>query len=150
MELTYRRLTPEDLEPYLELRILQLREEGATETLDLRPALRDYCLRHLADGTFSCWLAETEGRVVGTGAVSLGEKPPWFACPSGRIGLISSLYTDPAFRRQGIAREILTRLAEDARAWGCGVLHITASQAGVPVYREFGFEFNPRFLQYRL
>lgn len=39
------------------MRINQLRKEGATEEMDLKPALKDYYLRHMADGTFVSWLA---------------------------------------------------------------------------------------------
>ena len=50
--LTYRRLTPEDVPLFAEMRIRQLREEGAAETLDLMPALLRYYNEHLKDGTF--------------------------------------------------------------------------------------------------
>ena len=39
MSITYRRLTEPDLEIFISMRIAQLREEGATEDLDLVPAL---------------------------------------------------------------------------------------------------------------
>ena len=39
------------------MRINQLREEGATENIDLTPTLKDYYDRHMADGTFVSWLA---------------------------------------------------------------------------------------------
>ena len=51
MALNYRRLTEADLEVFIEMRIHQLREEGATEEMDLKSALRDYYHRHMADGT---------------------------------------------------------------------------------------------------
>ena len=38
----YRKLTAEDLDPFIRMRITQLREEGATEQIDLVPALKDY------------------------------------------------------------------------------------------------------------
>ena len=57
MNITYRKLTESDLEQFIPMRISQLREEGATEDLDLVPALKDYYHRHLADGTFVSWLA---------------------------------------------------------------------------------------------
>ena len=40
---SYRKLTDNDLEVFISMRIAQLREEGATEDLDLRPPLMDYC-----------------------------------------------------------------------------------------------------------
>ena len=53
MEIHYRKLTSDDLDSYIQIRINQLREEGATEDIDLAPALRDYYIRHMTDGSFS-------------------------------------------------------------------------------------------------
>ena len=52
MELTYRKLRSEDLDIFIQMRIRQLKEEGAEATIDLTPALRDYYERHMKDGTF--------------------------------------------------------------------------------------------------
>ena len=150
MALIYRKLTENDLETFIALRVAQLREEGAREELDLRPALRDYYRRHLADGTFVSWLAVAEGRIVGTSGMSFVEKPPYFGCPTGRIGLLSSMYTAPEHRRQGIARELLRRVVAEARAYGCGAVQITASDMGVLLYSDFGFVKNGNFMQYKL
>ena len=146
----YRRLTEDDLEAFIGIRIAQLREEGATEDIDLAPSLRNYYHRHMADGTFVSWLAVSRGRIVGTSGMSFVEKPPYFSCPTGRIGLLSSMYTDPGYRRRGIARELLRRVVEDAAEYGCGSVQITASDMGVYLYRDFGFVRNENFMQYRL
>ena len=146
----YRKLTAEDLDPFIRMRITQLREEGATEQIDLVPALKDYYRRHLKDGTFVSWLAVDGEKIVGTSGMSCVEKPPYFSCPSGRVGLLSSMYTDPAYRRRGIARELLERVVEEARAYGCGSVQITASDMGVLLYSAFGFQKNGNFMQYKL
>ena len=150
MSISYRRMTKNDLETFIRMRIAQLREEGATEELDLVPALRDYYHRHMADGTFVSWLALDGERMVGTSGMSFVEKPPYFSCPSGRIGLLSSMYTDPGYRRQGIAKELLRRVVEEARANDCGSVQITASDMGVLLYTDFGFVKNGNFMQYKL
>ena len=146
----YRRMTPEDAEAFIELRIRQLIEEGAQEDCDLRPALREYYARHLADGTFVAWLALEDGEIVGTSGMSFVEKPPYFGCPSGRLGLLSSMYTRPDHRRRGIARALLARVVDEARRYGCGAVQITASDMGVLLYSDFGFVKNGNFMQYKL
>ena len=50
--INYERLTKERLDTFIQMRIRQLREEGATEDIDLVPALQDYYGRHMSDGTF--------------------------------------------------------------------------------------------------
>lgn len=150
MQIEYKRLTENELDTFIEMRINQLREEGAKEDIDLRPALKDYYLRHLADGTFVSWLAFDGEKIVGTSGMSFVEKPPYFACPSGKIGLLSSMFTNPDYRRKGIAKELLSRVVKDAKDYGCGTVQITASDMGVKLYTDFGFVHNQNFMQYKL
>ncbi|MBO4635516.1 MAG: GNAT family N-acetyltransferase [Clostridiales bacterium] len=131
------------------MRISQLREEGATEDIDLVPALQDYYKKHMGDGTFVSWLAMDGDEIVGTSGMSFVERPPYFSCPSGRIGILSSMYTDPGHRRMGIARELLSRVVEEARVYGCGLVQITASDMGVLLYTDFGFKKNGNYMQYK-
>ena len=149
-EIQYRKLTADDLDIFIQMRIRQLREEGAEEDIDLTPALKDYYDRHMADGTFVSWLALDGERVIGTSGMSFVEKPPYYGCPTGRIGLLSSMYTDPEYRRQGIAKELITRVVEEAKAYGCGTVQITASDMGVLLYTNFGFVKNGNFMQYKM
>lgn len=150
MAITYRKLTAADLDTFISMRITQLREEGATEDLDLVPALKDYYNRHLSDGTFVSWLALDGEKIIGTSGMSFVEKPPYFSCPTGRIGLLSSMFTDPCYRRMGIAKELLDRVVNEAREYGCGAVHITASDMGVKLYTAYGFVHNGNFMQYKL
>ena len=150
MEIEYRRLTERELDNFIDMRIHQLREEGAKEDIDLVPALKDYYQRHMADGTFVSWIALDGNTMIGTSGMSFVEKPPYFGCPSGKIGLLSSMYTDPDYRRKGIAKELLSRVIKDAKVYGCGMIQITASEMGVKLYTDFGFVHNENFMQYKL
>ena len=148
--ITFQKLTEDKLDEFIGIRIRQLREEGAKEDIDLVPPLLDYYHRHMADGTFVSWLAMDGEKIVGTSGMSFVEKPPYFSCPSGRLGLLSSMFCDPSYRRQGIAQELLSRVVEEARNYGCGAVQITASDMGVLLYTNFGFKKNGNFMQYNL
>ena len=166
MNITYKKLTVNDLDVFIKMRINQLREEGAKEDIDLEPALKDYYLRHLSDGTFVSWLALDNDRIIGTSGMSIVEKPPYFGCPSGKIGLLSNMFTDPSYRRKGIAKTLLSKVIDDrrkgiaktllskvideAKTQGCGTVQITASNMGVLLYSDYGFEKNENFMQYKL
>ena len=150
MEIEYKRLTDNELDTFIKMRINQLREEGAKEDIDLYPALNDYYTRHMADGSFVAWLALDGDKIIGTSGMSFVEKPPYFTCPSGKLGLLSSMYTTPNYRRMGIAKELLRRVVEEARAYGCGSVHITASDMGVKLYTAYGFKHNGNFMMYNL
>ena len=150
MEIIYQRLTQQHLATFIQMRINQLREEGAKEDIDLTPALNDYYQRHLADGTFFSWLALLDGEIIGTSGISIVEKPPYFGCPGGKIALLSSMFTLPQHRRKGIASELLSRVISDACNHGCSVVQITASDMGVKLYTAFGFVHNKNFMQYKI
>lgn len=150
MAIQYKKLTEKELDTFIKMRICQLREEGATEDLDLKPALKDYYNRHMADGTFISWLAVDGDKIVGTSGMSFIEKPPYFGCPNGKIGLLSSMFTSDNYRRRGIAKELLSRVVNEAKEYGCSSVQITASDMGVLLYTDFGFTKNGNFMQYQL
>ena len=156
MEIKYQRLTEAELDAFINMRITQLTEEYTSEGknppegVDLKSALEDYYHRHLADGTFVSWLAMDGDKIIGTSGMSYVEKPPYFSCPTGRLGLLSSMFTDPDYRRMGIAKELLDRVVNEARQYGCGSVWITASNMGVKLYTAYGFEHNGNFMQYKL
>ena len=154
MDIVYRKLTEEFLDRIIEMRISQLTEEytseGKTvpEDVDLEKALRDFYVKNLAAGTYVSWLAFDGDRIVGTSGMSFAEKPPYFTCPSGKLGILSSMYTDPDYRRMGIATALLDRVVNEAREYGCGTIYITASDMGVKLYTAYGFVHNGNFMQY--
>ena len=106
----------------------------------------------MADGTFISWLAVDidNGKIVGTSGVSIVEKPPYFGCPTGKIALLSSMFTDKSYRRKGIAKALLSRIVNEAKEQKCGTIQITASDTGVLLYSNFGFTKNNNFMQYKL
>lgn len=150
MKIEYRKLSEKELDIFIEMRINQLKEEGAKEDNDLKPVLRDYYNRHMKDGTFVSWIAVDDDKIIGTSGMSFVEKPPYFGCPSGKIGLLSSMFTNPHYRRKGIGKELLNRVVEEARNYGCGTVQITASDMGVKLYTAYGFVHNENFMQYKL
>ena len=150
MEIEYKRLTEKEMNTFIDIRIRQLREEGAKEEIDLVPALKQYYSRHMSDGSFVSWLAFDGEEIIGTSGMAFVEKPPYFGCPSGKIGLLSNMYTNPNYRRKGIAKKLLSLVVNDARKYGCGVIQITASDIGVKLYTDFGFVHNDNFMYYKL
>ena len=150
MEITYRKLGSGDMDTFIKMRIQQLQEEGAGPVLDLSSELRSYYTRHLEDQTFSAWLAVDEEAIVGTCGLSVVEKPPYYANPTGRIGLLSSVYTLKSHRRRGIARGLLEHIMDEANSAGCGAVQITASDMGTLLYADYGFKRNENFMQFVL
>ena len=154
MDIVYKRLTEKELDRIIKMRIDQLTEEytsqGRTvpQGVDLETSLRAFYEKNLAAGTYISWLAFDGDKIVGTSGMSFAEKPPYFTCPSGKLGILSSMYTDPNYRRRGIATQLLDRVVKEAKDRGCGTIYITASDMGVKLYESYGFKHNGNFMQY--
>ncbi len=121
MNIVYRKLTTEDIDMFIDMRINQLRA-----------------------------IALDGEKTVGTSGISFVEKPPYFSCPSGKIALLSSMFTADDYRRKGIAKHLLAKVIDEAKNFGCSVVQITASDMGVLLYTDFGFKKNGNFMQYNL
>lgn len=70
-----------------------------------------------------------------------------FTYPGGKR---DSGMEDASNGRKGIAKELLSRVVNDARDYGCETIQITASDMGVKLYTDFGFVHNGNFMQYKL
>ena len=150
MNIQYRKLKDADLDVFIRMRIDQLQEEGTTPTVDLEPPLRSYYQRHMRDGTFVGWLAVDHGNIVATSGMSFIEKPPTYGCPSGKTGILSSMYTLREYRRKGIATALLDNVVREAKEHGCGAVQVTGADMGVLLYNNYGFQKNENFMYYSL
>lgn len=149
-EILFRKLEWKDINQFIELRKQQLVEEGANVTVDLTNPLLDFYKRHFDDGTFVSWIAIYNDKIIATSGMSFVEKPPYYSNPTGQMGILSSMYTVLSYRRKGIAKKLLGLVVNEARAHGCAVIHLTASDMGAALYEDFGFERNNNFYQYKL
>lgn len=154
MGIIFKKLTEAELDTIIEMRINQLTEEYTSEgkkvpeDVDLRSSLREFYTKNMAAGTYVSWLAMDGEKIVGTSGMSFAEKPPYFTCTTGKLGILSSMYTDPDYRRMGIATSLLDRVVKEAKDYGCGTIYITASDMGVKLYESYGFKHNGNFMQY--
>jgi GNAT superfamily N-acetyltransferase len=96
--------------------------------------------RALDDGSYRHWLAvDASGRVVGGGGVLLC---PWPANPKDACterAMILNVYTEPEFRRQGVARRIVETILRWIRARGLRSANLHASDEGRVLYEKLGF-----------
>jgi GNAT superfamily N-acetyltransferase len=95
----------------------------------------------MAADTFHSWLAEMEdGAVVAGGAVFL---VPWPANPKHRKQqrvFLLNVFTEPAYRRRGIARSVVQAILDWCRGQGFGSVFLHASETGRPLYQSMGFQ----------
>lgn len=149
-DIIYRKLENKDLSTFITMRMGQLQEEGAESTFDLEPSLKEYYRKHMSDNTFVSWVATVEGNIIATSGMSFVERPPYYSNPTGKVGFLSSMYTLKKYRRKGIANTLLEKVVEEAKNYGCKAVFISASDMGVLLYNNFGFEKNGKFMQYNI
>lgn len=95
----------------------------------------------LADGTYRGWLAEAgePSRVVAGGGVVIVPWPGYPGASEPRRAWILNIYTEPEFRRRGIARHIMAVILEWCRSAGFPSVSLHASAEGRRVYEKLGF-----------
>ena len=143
MELMYRKGTIKDLELLVSTRLLILRAiKKLDETADLsahEPHVRCYYQRALADGSHIAYLVFDGEKFVGAGGMSFYQVMPSFGNPTGNTAYIMNIYTDPAYRKRGIAWHTLDLLVQEARSRGVTAITLDATDMGRPLYETYGF-----------
>lgn len=86
------------------------------------------------------FVAEANGEVVACAILIWWTMLPSLTELHRKRGYVSSVYTDPAWRRCGIARRLMEQLIDRARAMGVTRLVLWASDMGRPLYLDQGFE----------
>jgi len=112
-------MTPADVEPVSQA---FLREDWGDRRLYL-----EFVTGHAETRPF---VAEADGKVVGTGVVSL----------NGPVAWIGTIWVEPAWRRRGVGMALTKTTIETAEAAGCRTLVLVATEAGRPLYESLGFE----------
>jgi GNAT superfamily N-acetyltransferase len=116
--------------------------EGTVEELDrMVKVASPWLAGALADGSYRHWLAlDSSGRIAGGGGVLLS---PWPASPKDpctRRAVILNVYTEPEFRKLGVARQIMLTILGWVKEQGLRSVNLHASDEGRPLYEKLGFE----------
>ena len=144
------KLSKDNIDEIVSLRLKQLKDEGAVESFDLKPNLYKFYLEQLISDNFAIFGFIDNNKIIATGSLSIMYKPPYYNCPNGKIGLLSSMYVDPGFRRQGLATKMLDKIVEYAKEKECSLIHITASKMGELLYTKYGFIKKNNFMEYKI
>lgn len=74
---------------------------------------------------------------------SVEQRLPGPHVPSGRVGLVVGVVTDPAHRRRGHSRSLMRGLLGWFRERAVSRVDLYASHEGEPLYRDLGFVDHP-------
>ena len=143
-KINYRRANIDDIDFLIDYRVRFLNElynhPEDDEIEILKKALRKYFSEAIPSNDFIAWLAEYNGKIVGTSGMVLWQIPARYGgLESGKLGYILNLYTIPEARRKGICTRLLNKLIKEAKLLGLTYLHLHASEDGIDIYRKTGF-----------
>ena len=150
---TIRLATPEDVDAIAEHRARMFEEMGEVppEAFEiLRAKSRERLRDLLTRGEYIGWLAIPTQRpdiIAGGAGVQLREVLPHplpranegNKIAEGRHAIILNVFTEPEWRRQGVAVLLLQRIIDWARAERLDRLVLHASEAGRSLYERLGF-----------
>jgi GNAT superfamily N-acetyltransferase len=99
-----------------------------------------WVIEKMRAGEYLGWFAVAEDGAIAAGAgLWLMDWPPHMIGPGSR-GNILNVYTEPGYRRQGLARRLTETAIDWCRAYGIGTVILHASEEGRELYRSLGFE----------
>jgi GNAT superfamily N-acetyltransferase len=115
---------------------------GTLEARDLDAmdaAYAAYARTRLIDGRMCAWVVTAADRAAASGAILFID---WLPRPDGKPTVfvyVHTVYTEPEYRRLGLARRILTAMIAECRARGLPRLTLHASAQGRGLYEQLGF-----------
>lgn len=105
----------------------------------MEAATADYLKKAIPEGSFRSWLAFDNGRVVAGGAVVIVPWPSHAYDLECRRATILNVYTEPDYRRRGIARQIMETMIAWCKRQGFARVTLHASDQGRHLYESLGF-----------
>ena len=139
----YKKATMKDLHILVQSRLETLRAanglEEDTELGEVEAESAQYYAKSLDSGRHVAYLVYDAHRVIGTGGISFYQVMPTYHNATGRKAYVMNMYTNPAYRRRGIARKLLKLLVAEAADRGIGQVALEATESGRPLYEKCGF-----------
>lgn len=143
MKLRFQKASLANLELLIQTRITVLRAanglDGDVDMTEVERQSRVYYEHTLKDGTHAAYLVFDGDTFVGAGGVSFFRVMPTYHNPTGWKAYIMNMYTDPKYRRKGIAYKTLDLLVTEARERGITAISLEATAMGRPLYEKYGF-----------
>lgn len=142
-QLTIRRATATDATTVAEHRVQMFLDMGrldAEQAAVLRAQLSATLQPMLASGEYIGWFVTTPDDVVVAGAgVQMRYLLPRPETFTEREALVVNVYVAPEYRRQGLARRLMTTILDWCKEQGIERVVLHPSSQGRPLYESLGF-----------
>ena len=147
--MNYRHATLADLDALVAERLRFIKVDVAHLNYDeISRNCQAFFKEGLLSGTCDAVLAEVDGHCIGTAIAFYYLSVPSSRNHTGKNAYITSVFVEPAYRRLGIASEMLRQIVDRAQAYGCINIMLTATEMGKPLYEKLGFIQTPGAMLY--
>lgn len=140
---------PEDVEALVWLRrslMLHFGWDAADQSREPEwiSALRRRVASGISQGTLIAVVCEVDGETVAGGIAEIMPRLPSPSLPKGHIAHVSSMYTVPAFRGNGLGRSVVQLLTSELERRGFSTIELyAASPEAEALYRSESFTDRP-------
>ena len=148
-----REATLDDLDTLVRHRIGMFTSMGMTFDHDLLDrATRDWLGRAMPAGEYVAWVCESAGGEIVAGAgVSLFKWPPGPLAPVGDyMAFVYNVYTEPAHRKNGLARRIMETIHAWCAGRGIPALALNAAADARHLYDSMGYFEAPSPMMWKI
>jgi ribosomal protein S18 acetylase RimI-like enzyme len=131
-----------DLDVIVHHRRAMFRDMGYRDEAELdamAEAFRPWLRRKMEQNEYLAWLAVEEQQTVAGIGLWLMDWPPHMIGPGSPRGYILNVYTEPDFRRRGIARSLMQLALDWCSARNIRTVVLHSSPAGRALYESLGF-----------
>ncbi|MBQ3841257.1 MAG: GNAT family N-acetyltransferase [Ruminiclostridium sp.] len=143
----YRKATKDDIELLMSLREEMLRiVNGLPEDHRFSDVMTENSRRYFLEGDQTTVIALDNGKAAACASISYIEVMPTFSHPTGKRAHLMNVYTNAAYRRQGIARKLVTMLIDEAKERGVTEIGLDATDSGRPLYEALGFRASGEYM----
>jgi GNAT superfamily N-acetyltransferase len=141
MSYTIRPATVADIPPIVRHREQMFRDMGIPAAFDEMTAATTGWLRHaIPSRTYLGWVAvAANGDIAGGGGLIVIPWPPGPMTMDPRCGFVFNVYTEPAHRKQGLARRLMEAMHAYCQAEGIERVVLNASVFGQSLYESMGY-----------
>jgi GNAT superfamily N-acetyltransferase len=113
----------------------------------METAYAEHLRLHMPADALHAWVVDSPDGIVASGIVSIMPWPPKPGDITGQAGYLCSMYTEPAYRRRGLAQRIVLAAIDLCRRRELGCLLLSASDAGRGIYESIGFRQWDTFMR---
>jgi GNAT superfamily N-acetyltransferase len=130
----------DDIPHIVEHREQMFRDMGIAARFDgMATAMEAWLREAMPSKTYLGWVALANDAVVAGGGLIVIPWPPGPITMDARCGFVFNVFTQPAHRKHGLARQLMEAMHEHCRAHGIERVVLNASAFGKSLYDSMGY-----------